>query len=68
MAFGKEGFPIYCAHCAVIYELMIEWGAPHVLIVEDAATQQANGRCIHYYYKSPDLVPARFYHIVGKAK
>lgn len=68
MTFGKPDFPIYCAHCAVIYQLMIEWGAPHALIVEDAATHQASGSCIHYYYKSPDLVPARFYQVVGKEK
>jgi hypothetical protein len=66
-SWGEEGVCLYCAHCAVVNEILpIEaTGAP--MRVVDYPSDPAEP-CRWTIYKSPDLVPDEAYDRVGKAR
>ena len=67
MTWGQKDLPVYCAHCAIISILSIEWtGAP--LIFTDPPDNIGEKTCRIYLYKDPKAVPAELYAKVGKEK
>ncbi|MBI2877754.1 MAG: hypothetical protein HYY20_12825 [Candidatus Tectomicrobia bacterium] len=67
ITFGREGFPSYCTHCAVVHHIMpIEWaGAPLPPIEVGSGPGDP---CKWHFYKDRAAIPARFYAQVGKEK
>jgi hypothetical protein len=66
-SWGEKGVCLYCAHCAVVNEILpIEaTGAP--MRVVDYPADPAEP-CRWTIYKSPDLIPDKAYERVGKAR
>lgn len=67
ITFSREGFPIYCTHCAVIHQIMpIEWsGAPLPVMVPARTPEEA---CRILVYKDRQTTPEAYYQNVGKKK
>jgi len=66
-AWGKSGIPYYCAHCAVLWEILpIELRGYPIRISE--LGDKPEDPCIHYYYKKPELIPEEYFIRVGMAK
>jgi len=67
MTYGKEDFPVYCAHCAVAEEMLtIEWGGYPAVVT--LPPEKPGENCIHHIYKNPDDIPEEYYVRVGKKK
>ncbi|MBA2557992.1 MAG: hypothetical protein H0V12_11720 [Chloroflexi bacterium] len=66
-SWGEEGVCIYCAHCAVVNEILpIEQTGAPMRVVD--YPRDPGDSCRWTIYKSPDLVPAEAYERVGKVK
>jgi len=63
--YGMEGFPYYCVHCPVSFDIMSieDMGYPAWVTLH-----QPEGRCVQYLYKDPAAVPEEYYKRVGKEK
>ena len=59
--YGREGFPLYCTHCAFMNEaLPIRWiGYP--VYPSDPPEDFERDPCIWYWYKNPADIPARHF-------
>lgn len=67
MTYGREDFPVYCAHCPFQEILPIEWnGAPLFVTVPPAKLGEEP--CQMYLYKEPKAIPPELYQRVGKRK
>jgi hypothetical protein len=66
MTFGKEDFPVYCTHCAILGMLGIEFGAPLFLI--DPSDRLDEKPCKIYLYKDVNAIPEALYTKLGKKK
>ena len=65
--FGKEGLPVYCAHCAVWNGIMTtEWYGHIQWVVEPPG--EPDDPCRMYIYKDKDNVPDKFYKALGLTK
>ncbi len=62
---GRQNVCLYCAHCAMVNEVMAIEHYGHPMRVteypEDAASP-----CVWYIYKDPKKIPAEYYERVGK--
>jgi hypothetical protein len=67
LTWGKKHVCHYCAHCALVNEIMpIEnYGHP-MRITEYPAGTTADPSCTWYIYKDPRNIPAEYYERVGK--
>jgi hypothetical protein len=67
-SYGREGFPLYCTHCAFMNELMpIKWyGMP--LYPSDPPDDYDRDPCTWYWYKDPSDIPARHWERYGLTK
>lgn len=66
-SWGKAGVPYYCIHCCVWSEIQsIEWlGFPfRITDYNDDPLKP----CRFLFYKSPDLIPDRYLHRIGKSR
>ena len=67
VTFGREDFPSYCTHCAVVHHIMpIEWSGAPLPPIE--VGQGPGDPCKWHFYKDRTAIPARFYQQVGKDK
>ena len=67
VTFGREYFPSYCTHCAVVHHIMpIEWSGAPLPPIE--VGQGPGDPCKWHFYKDRTSIPAYFYKQVGKEK
>jgi hypothetical protein len=65
--FGREGLPVYCAHCAVWNGIMTtEWYGHIQWAIEPP--EKPDDPCRMHIYKDRDKVPERFYKALGLTK
>jgi hypothetical protein len=64
-SYGREGFPLYCTHCAFMNELLpIRWiGFP--VYPSDPPEDFDQDPCTWYWYKDPADIPARHFERYG---
>jgi hypothetical protein len=67
-SYGREGFPMYCTHCAFMNEVQpIEWiGFP--IYPSDPPDDYGRDPCVWYWYKDPAAIPARHWERYGLRK
>ena len=67
-SYGREGFPLYCTHCAFMNELLpIKWyGAP--LYPSDPPDDYDHDPCTWYWYKDAADIPERHWERYGLQK
>lgn len=67
-SYGREGFPLYCTHCAFMNEaLPIRWiGYP--VYPSDPPEDFHRDPCTWYWYKDPADIPERHYERHGATK
>src|SRR3954452_23853943 len=59
-SYEREGFPLYCTHCAFMNEtLPIRW-IGHPVYPSDPPEDFHRDPCVWYWYKDPADIPARF--------
>ena len=59
MSYGREDFPTYCAHCAIMEILSIKWvGAPMVVIIPP--DRLGHEPCRFCIYKDPEKIPGEY--------
>ena len=64
---GKVGIPYYCAHCCLELEILpIELRGYPLAVTE--ISEKPEDPCIHLLYKSPELIPEKYFTRVGKKK
>lgn len=67
-SYGREGFPLYCTHCAFMNELLpIKWyGLP--LYPSDPPEDYDRDPCTWYWYKDPADIPERHWARYGLSR
>jgi hypothetical protein len=66
-SYGREGFPLYCTHCAFMNEaLPIRW-IGHPVYPSDPPEDFDRDPCTWYWYKDPAAIPARHYERHGES-
>lgn len=66
-SWNKIGIPYYCCHCCVYFEILpIELRGYPIRVHE--ITERPEDPCIHYYYKTPELIPEEYFNRVGMIK
>ena len=67
-SYGREGFPLYCTHCAFMNELLpIRWiGFP--VYPSDPPEDFDHDPCTWYWYKDPADIPERHFGRYGLAR
>lgn len=62
-SWGKAGIPYNCCHCCLWWEIMPieEYGHPIRIFEPDGLPD----RCVSFFYKSPDLIPEKYYTRLG---
>jgi hypothetical protein len=67
-SYGREGFPLYCTHCAFMNEsLPIRWiGDP--VYPSDPPADFDRDPCTWYWYKDPADIPDRHWERHGLAR
>lgn len=67
LTWGKKHVCHYCAHCALVNEIMaIEHYGHPMRITEYPAEKTEDSSCVWYIYKDPKKIPAEYYERVGK--
>ena len=67
LTYGRDDFPVYCAHEPPMETLQIdERGTPFV-VVEPAADLKRD-HCRFLIYKDPDKIPEKYYERLGRKK
>lgn len=67
--FGKENFPIYCTHCAILEIVAIEELGYPIFITDPRTSDSVEEvRCQMHIYKDPKDIPEKFYERLGKRK
>jgi hypothetical protein len=67
ITFGRNNFPCYCCHCAVLHHVMpIEWSGKPFPPIEVGSGP--GDPCKWHFYKDPAAIPERYYEQVGKHK
>jgi hypothetical protein len=67
-SYGREGFPLYCTHCAFMNEtLPIRW-IGHPVYPSDPPGDFDRDPCTWYWYKDPADIPARHWERYGMSK
>jgi hypothetical protein len=67
MTYGRENFPVYCAHEPAMEAVDIDANGAPFMVVEPAA-QLGREHCRFIIYKDRDRVPERYYERVGRKK
>lgn len=62
---GREGVCYYCAHCAMVNEVMAIENYGHPMRITEYP-KKAEDPCVWYIYKDPKDIPAEYYERVGK--
>lgn len=62
---GKKDVCYYCAHCALVNEVMSIEGYGHPMRITEYP-EKAEDPCVWYIYKDPKDIPAEYYERVGK--
>lgn len=65
MTFGREDFPIYCAHCSFQEMLPLEWFGEPVFVAEPAQ-RIGEQPCLFHIYKDPRRIPGKYYERYGR--
>jgi hypothetical protein len=67
-SYGREGFPLYCTHCAFMNELLpIRWiGYP--VYPSDPPDDFDRDPCTRYWYKDPADIPERHFARYGLSR
>lgn len=66
-SWNKISIPYYCCHCCVYFEILpIELRGYPIRVHE--ITEKSEDPCIHYYYKSPELIPEKYFNRIGMVK
>ena len=64
-SYGREGFPLYCTHCAFMNEaLPIRW-IGHPVYPSDPPEDFDRDPCTWYWYKDPADIPDRHFERYG---
>jgi hypothetical protein len=67
-SYGREGFPLYCTHCAFMNEtLPIRW-IGHPVYPSGPPGDFHRDPCTWYWYKDPADIPARHWERYGMSK
>ncbi len=66
-SWGKAGVPYHCCHCSVWWEMMAIEDRGFPLKIHENV-DNLDGPCIHLYYKSPELIPDKYFERLGKKK
>lgn len=66
-SWGKKDVPYYCSHCSLMWEIIPieERGYPISVFLPPKAD---GDKCVHLYYKKPELIPEEYFTRVGKVK
>jgi hypothetical protein len=66
-SWGKTDMPYYCSHCTLMWEIIPieERGYPISVFLPPKAD---GDKCVHLYYKRPELIPEEYFTRVGKTK
>lgn len=62
---GKEKVCLYCAHCAMVNEVLAIENYGHPMRITEYPAK-AEDPCVWYIYKDPKRIPAEYYERVGK--
>lgn len=62
---GKERVCYYCAHCAMVNEVLAIENYGHPMRITEYP-KKAEDPCVWYIYKDPQNIPAEYYERVGK--
>lgn len=65
LTWGKDKVCYYCAHCAMVNEIMAIENYGHPMRVTEYP-EKAEDACIWYIYKDPKNIPGEYYERVGK--
>jgi hypothetical protein len=67
LTYGRESFPVYCAHEPPMEQVSIDDnGAPFVIV--EPAHEIGREHCSFLIYKDPKNIPKRYYERVGRTK
>ena len=69
--FSQEGMPLYCGHCVWGHMALPMKYTGEPLWVHDFDNpfpKKPGDPCIHYFYKDPKNIPAKYYEMVGLKK
>ncbi len=67
LTYGRENFPVYCAHEYAMEKVDIEANGKPFVVVEPAA-EIGTDYCTMIVYKDPDTVPEKYYRRLGLEK
>ena len=67
LTYGREDFPVYCAHESAMERVDIQNRGKPFVVVEPAA-EIGKGYCTMIVYKDPDKIPAKYYERLGLKK
>jgi hypothetical protein len=62
-SWGRKDVPYYCIHCAINEILPIVWGGFPLWVT--GYSDDAAAPCYWHFYRSPELIPAEYYHRLG---
>lgn len=65
LTWGKENVCYYCAHCAMVNEILAIENYGHPMRITEYP-EHAEDACTWYIYKDPANIPAEYYERVGK--
>ncbi|MGR8918409.1 MAG: hypothetical protein ACU85V_02230 [Gammaproteobacteria bacterium] len=67
MTYGRDDYPVYCAHEYAMERVDIEeYGRPFVVV--EPAARLGQEACVLCVYKDPAKIPAKYYERIGKKK
>jgi hypothetical protein len=67
-SYGREGFPLYCTHCAFMNEsLPIQWSG-YPIYPSDPPKDYATDPCTWYWYKEKEAIPEHHWSRYGAVK
>lgn len=65
--FGREGLPVYCAHCSVNNEMQVAEQDGHLTLVEHPPERPGEA-CVHHVYRRREDIPDEAYVRIGRTK
>ncbi len=69
--FSRPGMPLYCGHCVFGHMVLPMQATGEPLWCHDREKpfpEKPGDPCVHYFYKDPDAIPAKYYDMVGMKK
>jgi hypothetical protein len=64
---NKPDVPIYCTHCAVMWEILPTEMRGHPIRI-NLPPENDNDPCVHLYYKNPEDIPEEYFERISRAR